>query len=135
MNKQWIFRVVRFGLSGAIGTILGYGIFYSFTKYLGLWYLVSLITSCIITEFANFMMKKYWVFRNKDSNAIHRQMILYFIIGGAYTLINAALLFTFVNFFHLDPFVSQIALIVIISICSYFTTHAIFSRTINSTLP
>ena len=126
MNMENALKVVRFCISGGIGVIFGFATLYSLTEYLGLWYLFSAVVTFILTDILGFVIKKIWVFEDKNIKAVKKQIFLYFILSIAYLITNTGLLYALVECLHIQYIISQIILTSILSFPSYFISRGIF---------
>ncbi|MCX6797887.1 MAG: GtrA family protein [Candidatus Falkowbacteria bacterium] len=127
LTKQQFFKIVRFCQGGVVGVSLFYLTFYTLTKYVGLWYLFSSIIAYVLNWLANFTIQKFWTFRNKNAQAIPKQLSLYFGVAILFLALNTGSLYVLVKYGHLAPLLAQLILTVLLSIASYFTTQKIFA--------
>ena len=128
MNKKRFLEIVRFCFGGATGVLGAYITLYVLTEYIGLWYLYSSIIAYITNQLVNFIIQKFWTFKNKDSKAIPKQLGLYLGIAFIYFLTNTGIMYVFVDYCHMYYILSQIILTVVLSISSYLTTKMILAN-------
>lgn len=126
MNREIILKVVRFCISGGVSTILGFTILYVFTEYIGIWYLLSSVMSFIICDIFSFIIKKFWVFEEKDIKEARLQIFLYFVLSMMYLITNTILMFISVEYMHIQYIISQVIIIFILLMPNYFITQKIF---------
>ncbi len=126
MTKKRFLEIVRFCFGGIIGVTSAYIILYVLTEYIGLWYLCSSIIAYIINQLVNFVIQKFWTFRNKDSKEVPKQLSLYLGIAFIYFLINTIMMYILTDYCHFYYIVSQIIMTGVLSFSSYFTTKMIF---------
>ena len=126
MSKKSALKVVRFCISGLIGVIFGFITLYGLTEYVGLWYLLSAIVTFILTDVIGFIIKKFWVFEDKDIKKTQKQLFLYFFLSIIYLMTNTGLLYVLVEYLQIQYIVSQIILSIILSFPSYFISQYIF---------
>lgn len=126
-RKKQFLEIARFGLGGVVGVSLFYITLYVLTEYIHVWYLASSIAAYAVNQLANFIMQKFWTFKNKNK-AIRKQLGLYFAIAGVYFLTNTGMMYICVEYFRMHYILSQMILTVLISIMSYFSTKKIFAH-------
>lgn len=126
MNVKRVLKVVRFCVSGGIGIIFGFVTLYSLTEYLGLWYILSTVITFILTDILGFVIKKIWVFEDKNIKAVKKQIFLYLLLSITYLMTNTGSLYIMVEYLHIQYIVSQIILTSILSFPSYFISKNIF---------
>ena len=56
-------RYLRFLIVGTIGTLISMSILYSLTEFLHLYYIISFLIGTIAGSINNYLMSKYWVFK------------------------------------------------------------------------
>ena len=59
------FRLLRFGLVGVLGAIIGLPLLYTLTEFVGLYYIVSAIIAIICASTSNYFFNNLWTFREK----------------------------------------------------------------------
>lgn len=128
MKKGKFLEIVRFCLGGIVGVFVGYITLIVLTEYIKLWYLLSSIIGYVLNYIANFIMQKFYTFKNKNTKAIPKQFSLYFGIAILYFATNTSLMYVFVEYCHIQYIISQIILTIILSIASYMTTKMIFTH-------
>ena len=126
MNIDKLLKIVRFCISGGVGVSFGYITLYSLTEYIGLWYLFSSIITLILTDILGFVIKKFWVFENRDIKRTQYQIFLYLILSVIYSITNTGLLFILVEYLPIHYILSQVILMSVLSIASYILSKRIF---------
>ncbi|VVB69345.1 GtrA-like protein [uncultured archaeon] len=108
-------QVSKFGLVGILNTIVGYGVFIFLLGYTN--YIASLVLSHLIGVTHSFIWNKFWIFK---SNAIKLDEFVKFnsIYAGVF-IINAVVLILSVNVFSLDPRISQLIALPVITLVSF----------------
>lgn len=127
-NKSPLWQIIRFGLVGILAVGLYYGILYALTEFLHVWYLLSAIIAYVFNISSNFILHKYWTFKNKDKQKVRKQILWYFVLCISFFIINTVSLYILVEIIHLYYLHAQIILTVILSITSYFLTKRIFAN-------
>ena len=119
-------RVIRFLIAGGLGVSLYYVVLYTFTEFLGIWYVASAIFASLLNYASNFILQKYWTFENKDGKNIHRQASKYAVMAAGLFTSNVTLLYALVEYAHLWYLAAQAIVTVILTIVSYLVTSRIF---------
>lgn len=127
-SRQQFLRIIRFCLGGVVGVSSGYITLYVLTEYFGLWYLWSSIVANVLNYLINFIMQKFWTFKNKNTRAIPKQISLYLGLAILFFVTNTGLMYVFVEYGHIQYMISQIILTVLLSVVSYFTTKLVFKE-------
>ena len=127
VNFSQIWQVIRFGLVGVVSVSLYYGILYGLTEFLHIWYLLSAIIGYVVTNTSNFILHKFWTFKNKDKQKIKKQMFQYLILCIVFFVANTVCLYVLVDVIHIYYLYAQIGLTIVLSICSYFLTKRILA--------
>src|SRR3989338_2482335 len=71
LSNYWVYRrkavdeFVKFGLVGTFGAIINLSILYSFTEFLGIYYVISAIFAFAVAVTSNFFLNKIWTFKEK----------------------------------------------------------------------
>ena len=64
VNKLLHWQYLKFALVGTCGTLVSAGILYSLTTYFQLYYMLSFIVGAVAGSIVNYLLSKYWVFKN-----------------------------------------------------------------------
>lgn len=81
---------------GGIATVVDFGILYSLTEFLGIWYFFSAALSYIVGMFTNYSMNKYFNFRNR-SKRIAVQFGLFMTVALIGLALNQVILYALVE--------------------------------------
>ncbi|MEM4139399.1 MAG: GtrA family protein, partial [Sulfolobaceae archaeon] len=126
-KKELILRLVKFGIVGALGTIVNEGLLYLFTKIFPI--AMSLIFSIEISIIFNFILNDVWTFKDRRFGNFGKRLIRFHItavVGGIiqYMIVlllivvgwrDQALLILLSSYSHLPSIILIINLIGIIS--------------------
>lgn len=97
-------QLIQFGIVGGLGTIINLLILYSFTEFLGLYYLYSAVFAFFIALTFNFILNKIWTFEEKfrqyPLKKITYQYSLFFLFSLLALAVNLFFLHLFVEKFH-----------------------------------
>jgi putative flippase GtrA len=109
-------QLIKFCCVGILNTIVGYGAFFILVNYL--FYLVALLIAHIIGMIQSYIWNKYWIFKTKKFNL--GEFIKFNLIYIVVFVVNAVALFVFVDIIHVNPKLSQLLLLPIITIFTFF---------------
>jgi len=116
-HRQMIFRYL---VSGGTATVVDIGLLYAFTRYAGLWYLASAVLAFIIAFGISFFLQKFWTFRDRSIDEMHRQASLYLGISLFNLGVNTLLVYLFTDFCHLWYIFSQVIAAGLVALSSFF---------------
>lgn len=119
-------QAARFCVGGAAGVITYYTTLYCLTEYLGVWYVVSAVIGFILNTGLNFILQKFWTFRDKNTKAIRRQVMLYIAMTVSFLIGNTAFLYLMVQYLYMWYIGAQMILTVVISTLSFIVSGKIF---------
>ncbi len=128
MNKQKYLQITRFLVGGGVGVVVYYVALYILTEFAMVWYVVSATIAFILNNGINFIIQRFWTFKNNDTKAVPMQLTLYFGMGISVLVINTALLYILVEYAHLYYLMAQLILTVILTVVSFVITKKIFAN-------
>ena len=118
-------RPLRFLIVGGTAAAINIGLLYVLTEYVGIWYLVSEIGAFLAALIFNFFLQRFWTFRSQSDRKT--QQASAFIGVNLWNLVlNAALLYIFVEYFGHWYVLAQVFASAIIAVESYFLYKIIF---------
>ena len=79
---------------------------YKLLLWAGMWYLAAAFTSGMLGLGSAFLFHKYFVFQKKDRT--RRQVVRYALLQGWNALAQTGLVYVFVEFFSVEPFLAKI---------------------------
>ncbi|MBU2265109.1 GtrA family protein, partial [Patescibacteria group bacterium] len=109
-----------------LGVLLYYLILYILTDVAGMWYMISAVIASVVNYGSNFVLQKFWTFRNKKTNDIHRQAFKYAIMVTSLFLANLLFLYMLVEYARLWYLVAQVIATILLTIISYLVSRRIF---------
>ncbi|MFH1207650.1 MAG: GtrA family protein [Patescibacteria group bacterium] len=127
-----LYETMRYLVAGGIGVSLYYLLLYTLTEYADWWYLLSAAIGSIANFTSNFLLQKFWTFRNKDRNTVRAQARKYAILYVSLFVANLALMFVLVTLMHIWYILAQIPVTIILSAVSYLISRKIFSISIHN---
>jgi len=96
-------QFIKFGVVGGTSAIINFSIYFSFTKYLGWWYLYSSVLGFVVSAIFNFTSNKFWTFRNPArGRAIIRQAMMFSTVTVSGLIINTIILYILTDWFLFD---------------------------------
>jgi len=113
-------RIIKYLIAGGTAAFVDLGLLYFFTDILEIWYLISASLAFIIAFFVSFFLQKFWTFRDRDKEIMYKQMGLYLVVAIVNLLINAALMYIFVDGFKIWYMLAQFLISGLIAIESYW---------------
>ena len=114
-----LFQLSKFGFVGVLNTIIGYGSFILLLNYTD--YIVALIISHLLGVTHSFIWNKYWIFKSRGIGigaGLYEFAKFNSVYAGVF-LINAIALIISVNVLNVDPRISQLIALPIITIISF----------------
>lgn len=115
-------------LEGLLGVLLYYLILYILTDLFSVWYMASAVIASIVNWSSNFVLQKFWTFRDQDTNRIHRQAGAYAVMAAGLFVTNLLLLYVAVEYLGLWYLGAQVIVTVILTVASYLITSHIFTQ-------
>lgn len=122
-----ILRFMRFAVGGGTALVMYYIILYVLTEFVDVWYVVSSAIAGILSFGINFILQKFWTFRNHDKRSMPKQVAWYAVMKLCLLVAGTALLYWLVEYLHLRYLIASAILTVFFSIVSYIITHKIFA--------
>ena len=114
-----LFQLSKFGFVGMLNTIIGYGSFILLLNYTN--YIIALVIAHLIGVTHSFIWNKYWIFKSK-STGITANLCEFAKFNSIYAgvfLTNAIVLIISVSILNMDPRISQLIALPIITIISF----------------
>jgi putative flippase GtrA len=96
-------QFIKFCLVGGTAAAIHFFILYSFTEWLGIWYVASSVCGFIISAIFNFSANKFWTFRNSaKGRAAAGQLARFVLVLVSGLIINTLIIYSITEFFGLD---------------------------------
>ncbi len=127
IEKFLSFTLIRFLISGGLSAVIHIGTVFILSHVLSVWYLYATTIGFISAVGFNFVMQKFFTFRDGDTNALRRQFFLFFTVASMNLIVNGTLMFFFVERVSLAPILAQISTSVIIAVWSYIVYGKLFN--------
>ena len=71
----WLY--LRYLVAGGIAATTDIALLYVFTDLFGIWYLISATLAFLVAVVVSFVLQKFWTFRDKGTDGMHRQAASY----------------------------------------------------------
>ena len=127
--KSITLLVMRFLLAGGVGVATNLSVLFVLTEYAGLYYLVSVAAAFWCSFVVSFVLQKFWTFQDVSTTQVRRQALLYISVAAVNFCINVALMYVFVDKFHLWYVAAQALASLLIAILSFFIyRYTIFAQ-------
>ena len=108
LRREWVRQFIKANLFGGVGTIINLVVLFTFTEFLGIFYLISGGVGFILGSTANYFINKKWVFREDIKHKVYTKYFKYIIISILALMINLGMLFIFTEFVKIYYLLSQI---------------------------
>lgn len=126
IEKRRVLVWVRYILAGCPGFLLYYVLLFSLTEYAGLWYLISAVIGGVANLVSNFLLQKYWTFKNNERGATHKQIMKYTFLFIGIGLINLGGLYVLTEWIGIWYMLAQLIVSTVLTSIGYLITKTIF---------
>lgn len=113
-------QIIKYLIAGGTATSVDLVLLYILTDILGVWYLISASLAFAIAFFVSFFLQKFWTFRDEDKEVMYKQMGVYLAVALTNLVLNATLMYVFVDGFKIWYMLAQIIASGLIACESYF---------------
>jgi len=101
ISKPFIKQLIKFAFVGAIGTIVNLTILYILTEFFLVYYIISEIFAFIVATINNYILNKFWTFKEKLHEKLIKKYVKYVAISLIALILNICILFILVEYFYL----------------------------------
>ncbi|OGG53699.1 hypothetical protein A2851_02325 [Candidatus Kaiserbacteria bacterium RIFCSPHIGHO2_01_FULL_53_29] len=115
------FKIVRYIISGSTAAVTNIGTLYILTEFFHIWYLYASVVAVCVAMVVSFTLQKFWTFRDRRTEHIHRQAVRYFFIVLGNLLLNTGLVFCLVEYAKWPPVAAQFFASLLIAFESFFS--------------
>jgi putative flippase GtrA len=98
----------RSQVASAVATAADFGLLFSLTEFLHVWYVPATALGALAGAATNFLMNRHWSF-SATHDVWHRQAVRYAIVSGGSLLLNTFGVWGVTEFFHIHYSISVIA--------------------------
>lgn len=117
---QKIIKVIKYIIAGGTAAVIDIVLLYVFTDIFGIWYLYSTAIAFTIAFFFSFGLQKFWTFKDRSTDRVHKQACVYFIVSTCNFALNTLFVYLLTDFLHLHYVFGQILALGVLAISSYF---------------
>jgi len=113
-------QIISYIFSGGVAATVDVGVLYLLTEFAGLWYLASTIVGFMCGLAVSFTLQKFITFRDHRMDVLATQALKSFVYLSAINFIaNVALMYLFVDVFHVWYLLARILIGIMAAIASY----------------
>jgi putative flippase GtrA len=92
-NLKTFIQLVKYGVTGLLSLFTYVFLIYILTDYFGVWKYYSITVSYIAVFWLNFLISKFWTFKEKQTNSMKKQLLYYSILftinlGATYVIVH-----------------------------------------------
>lgn len=120
-----LYRVLKFIFVGGFAAAVNLAVLFLCTSILGIWYLVSSVISFLVALFTNFLLQKFWAFKNQTKFQV-RQLAAFVGTNVVNLGFNTLLMYLFVSHFGIHYLYAQLLTSLLIAFESFFIYRLIF---------
>ena len=121
-------RILRYLVSGGATALVLFISLIIFREVFGLWYLLASTLAFCFAVVTSFGMQKFWTFRNTENKNVYKQFLTFLIISLCNLAINAAFMYTAVDFLKVQYLIAQFIVTGFIAFFSFFVYRDIIFR-------
>jgi putative flippase GtrA len=128
-------KIAKYIISGGTAAVVDLAALYVFVEWFHMWYVLSAIIAFLIAFCFSFTLQKFWTFKDREVENVHKQATVYFVVSVVNLGVNTLLIYLFVEYLHLHYFVSQIIAGGLLAVSSFFIYSIfIFPKKTDNTL-
>lgn len=116
--SRW--RVIRYIISGGTGVLVNLAILFILVNFFHIWYLFAAVAAFAVSFCVSFLMQKFFTFNDGSKSEVFSQLTIYLGVQLFNLGVGAYLLYASVDIFHFHYLVSQIFILGLVSIYSFF---------------
>lgn len=128
LNKAYLFFLARYLFSGGSAFAVNLSLFFIFTRYFHVWYLTASSLAFFISVIVSFTMQKFVTFRDRTTDKVHLQAVLYVALLLFNMAGNGVLVFSFVELGHIPHMLAQVFSAGIIAVWSLVVYRSIIFK-------
>lgn len=69
-RKKTTYRFLKYCIVGTVTTLLGWGLLYTFTEFLHIWYLYSSMLGTVVVAVTAFVLNNWWTWGKNEEKEI-----------------------------------------------------------------
>lgn len=130
LHRQiWRHRTgVKYIFAGGTAALVDLVVLYFLTDVVGLWYMISTMVAFVLALATSFILQKFWTFRDPALRRIKKQLVIYAVIGTLNFILNPALLYLFVEKFHVWYMLAAVIVMGALAIANYLVNKFIIFK-------
>ncbi|QQR64942.1 GtrA family protein [Candidatus Kaiserbacteria bacterium] len=113
-------QIMKFSLTGLIAIFVLLTSLFFFTEIIGIWYLFSVVLANICTLIVNFLVQKYFVFSNYDTNVARKQFIWFIVLSVGYLIVNTLLMYLWVTVIKWPYLYAQTLNVILLAMITFY---------------
>lgn len=121
-------QIIKFLISGSTAAGTNFIILFILVDLVHIWYLLASGISFLISFFVSFSLQKFWTFRNKETDAIQKQAVMYFMVTIFGLLSNLLFMYIFVDILHWWYMFAQFVISAVIAVFNYIVYKSIIFK-------
>jgi len=125
INRFFLFKkypvlkqVVKFGIVGVSNIIADVAVYWLFTRFVHLYYILASIISFLAANVWSYFWNRRWTFRD-NSRAVIRQYLKFLTANIVAILLDIGILFILVNFLRLDDILAKIIASIVVGLINF----------------
>ncbi len=99
-------QLIMYGLVGALSTGVELSVMKVLISYFNLWYLYASVAVSGLSLVISFSLRKIWVFKNREKDALLHQLLLYILTLCSLIFINSVIVAYLVESGYFRPIMS-----------------------------
>ena len=116
---------LKYMISGGTAALLNIALLFILTDIVGLWYFISSVVVYIISTLFNFVLLKFWAFRDPDLGRIHKQLAIFTVLASINFFISPSLLVFLVEILNLWYITGQVLVLLTLAITNFIINKKI----------
>ncbi len=108
INKARVFFIMRYLFAGGLAFATNLSLLFIFAHYFHLWYLAASTLAFIVSVVVSFTVQKYITFRDKTTERVHHQAMMYLAIALFNVTANGVFMYSFVDLAHIPYMIAQV---------------------------
>jgi putative flippase GtrA len=121
-QPRFVRQFIKFGIVGAIGTIVDVTILVFLKEIVGLNVYIANSISFSIAVLNNYTLNSLWTFGDQEKRH-HRQLVQFFIVSVVGLALSQALLFFFHDVLHLHYLIAKVLGILVVLFWNFFANR------------
>lgn len=125
MSRSLLGSFSRAQVSSATASAVDFGLLFSLTELLGVWYVAATAIGALAGAVVNFLMNRHWSFL-AHRELVHVQIVRYTITSGLSLVLNTAGVWAVTELLHVHYAISVAVVTFVVGIAFNFPMHRYF---------